>query len=98
MGEFSRIKIDQRMECTRRADEESVCAGSERIGVELGVGGGGVGEFVLGGDWDRDGWIDCVAFDALRNRGDEADGGAVEPLGDHSNLAHAGYGRADGAD
>ena len=95
VGEYPVEPFDQRMERARRADEKSVCAGSESVRIEFGNGRGSFRE--LRGDRNRngDGWIDCVPVFGERTCGDQADGRAGEPKQDHSDFAYAGHGWTD---
>ena len=80
------------------ADAESVCARPQHLRLEFRVRRGRCGEPVCRCCRDRDRRIDRESFIDQWPRGHQADGRAREPDRDHSDLAHAGHGGADGAD
>ena len=95
VGEYSFEPFDQRMERARRADEESVCAGSESLRVEFGLGRGGVGESARGGDRDGNGRVDRVPVVDVRHCGIKPTVGLVSRTGIIPISHTPGYGGAD---
>ena len=79
VGQFPRRAFHQRMERTRRTDAKSLRAGSKSLGLELRIGGRGVGQPLRRRDRHRDQRLDRFSGVGMRRRRAQADGGTREP-------------------
>ncbi len=87
VGEHSIFAFEQRLERTRRADEESLCSRPQSLRIEFGVGCRDRGESLRGGSGHGDGRLGSVSRVGQWTGGNQADSGAGEPSGDHSYFA-----------
>ena len=97
MGELSFDEVIQRMERTRRANQEPVRARPQSVRVQFGDGRGDRGQPCGDRRGHRDRRIHRLPVVGERTGRHQADGRPGEPLGNHPDLAFAGHGRPDGA-
>ena len=98
MGQLPVEPVDERLERAGRADAQSLRPRPQSVGLELGLGRGGVGESGRGGRRDGDRRIDRLAGLLLRHRRAQADGRSGQPVGHRAHRPLPGHGRADGPD
>ena len=97
VGELPIDALDQRLERTRRADEESVRARSQPVGIELGIRRRDRREPRRGRRRHRDRRLDRVAVQQQRPRRHQADARPAEPQRHRADRAQPGHGRPDDA-
>ena len=93
VGQYPVHPLVQRMERPRGAVSQSLCARSEPLWVQLGIGSGRVGQSRRGSRGHRDRWIDRLPGIRQRRSRTQAYGWPGEPGGDHPDLSHAGHRR-----
>ena len=94
VGQHPLQPFDQRMERTRRADQESLCARPQSLRIEFGHRRRNLREPGSSGNRHGDGRLDCLPFVFEWTGRHQADGWAGQPRGDHSDFAFAGHGAA----
>ena len=97
VGQFPRQKLHQRMVFARRADAQSLRAGSLGVRLLVWFGRGGGGESCGGRGRHRDGRLDHLSRADEWDRRHQAHTGTRQPGRHHPDRAQSGYRRSHGA-